>query len=57
MKIKEVFSIWAPYIRKLLSSSILTLVSKELHIEEQFQVEQQEAKREIHHTIHLKKIY
>jgi len=28
------------------------LVSKKLHIEEQFQVEEHEAKREIHHIIH-----
>jgi len=28
------------------------LVSKKLHIEEQFQVEEQEAKREIHYIIH-----
>ena len=28
------------------------LVSKKLHKEEQFQVEQEEAKKEIHHTIH-----
>jgi len=28
------------------------LISKKLHIEDQFEVEEQEAKREIHHTIH-----
>jgi len=35
------------------------LVFRKLHIEEQVQVEEQqgEAKREKHHTIHLKKIY